>query len=182
MEKNIKQLFNDHCEHDQDNDPPEFNPEIRFNNTVVFNSKDNIIEEAEPSLNQFSDSPSHPKSWASIVAGTTNTATSTITHSVNNDISEIVSKLNDTINSICSRLEKIESALNEQAQGIERAAKFEIESSNSMKRLGEILWKLENRTRNQIKPRQLEDSYDSYVPNKRQDTRGTPTKSPRTRT
>ena len=174
LQKNLQKLYEDKSKHDQGDVPTDFVPEVRFNTTITFASKqtDPLIDAAEKSLRSFSHTIPGVKSWASVVGGSN--ATSSFTAPSN--YTTTIQNLNNAISNLSSRLDKIEEMMATQQKLVERAQQFEQESMNTMERLTAILLQLEQRT-NHVEPRRLDRSFEQMEPRKRQDTRGTPTKN-----
>ena len=162
-------------------DSPDFQPEVRFNTTIVFdNTDDPLLQYAIKSVDSFSDTsngrnPEVPakQTWASVASNSK--ATSSIT--TTSELTKSIQKLSESISTICSRLDRLENILTKHDEAILQAQKFEKECNKNIQKIVSFIEGLEDRT-DKIKPRKLDDYYETSEPNKRQNTNRSPRKSP----
>lgn len=173
LKDNLEEIYEDKCLLDSDDVPPSFKPEVRFSTTITFDRKpDPMIAITEKALDKFFDDPNHTRSWASVASA--NTTPSTITPNSNMTIT--IQQLTESIQKLCNRLDSIENTLNEHTTMIEKLQESNTEYKEHMDKLGTAILELEERA-SRITPRRLTDSYNDYAPNKRQDTRTSPSKN-----
>ena len=149
---NIQKMYNDHCKDNiSDADAPNhFTPEIRFNSTISFQTrnKDPHLDSASSSVSKYSSSQAN--SWASVVSGyhgysvtnkptvindyngysIMNKSTSKATSSISSlsEIAKTLQTITSTIQKICKRLDHIEERLAAQEQALQQIQKLETET------------------------------------------------------
>ena len=183
LQLNLSKLCNDVCKQAQEDCPPDFHPEVRFNRTIVFNNADDpLLQYATKCVNSFSDTSSTntwnsevstKRTWASVASNSKGTSSITTT----SELTKTIQKLSESISKICSRLNKIEDILTKHDEAIIQAQGFEKECNNNMQKLISFIERLEDKTE-RIKPRKLDDYYEASESNKRQNTNRSPQKSP----
>ena len=183
LQLNLPKMFDD-----LDNDlkletPPNFTPEVRFNTTIIFDEMDDpLLQYAIHTTNSRSDNSTQDtctsetsmnRTWASVASTSKDPSSITTT----SELSKMMQKLSDSISTICTRLDNIEETLHKHEEAINQAQRFESECNTNMQKLVAFIEKLEDRTVH-LKPRKLDNYYDSFEPNKRQNTNTSPQKTP----
>ena len=162
--------------------PTDFMPEVRFNTTIVFDRDDDpLLQYAVQSIDSLSETSStntwisepSNKTWASVAAGSKAPSSLTTT----SELTKTMKKLGDSIAMICTRLDKIEATLIRHTKAIDRVQSFEKECNANMQKLATFIERLEDKT-SRIKPRKLDEYYDTLESNKRQNTNQSPRKAP----
>ena len=162
--------------------PVNFQPEVRFNTTIVFDhDKDPLLQYAVQAVDSFSETSStntwisepSNQTWASVAAGSKAPSSLTTT----SELTKTMKKLSESIATICTRLEKIEQTLTKHSEAINHAQSFEKQCNDNMQKLVTFIEQLEDRTA-RIKPRKLDEYYDTSESNKRQNTNQSPRKAP----
>ena len=172
--------------------PSTFDLGVRFNTTIVFDNEDDpLLQYAIHSVDTLSDTSSQNtwnsditsnKTWASVASNSKDTSSITTT----SELSKTVQKLSDSISTICLRLDNLEKILHKQNDlekiihkhndAIAQSQTFQKECNANMQKLADFIERLEDRT-NRIKPRKLDDYYETSEPNKRQNTNHSPQKN-----
>ena len=172
--------------------PSTFNLGVRFNTTIVFETVDDpLLQYAIHSVDTLSDTSSTStwnsditsnKTWASVASNSKDTSSITTT----SELSKTVQKLSDSISTICLRLDNLEKIFHKQNElekilhkhndAIEQSQTFQKECNTNMQKLADFIERLEDRT-NRIKPRKLDDYYETSKSNKRQNTNLSPQKN-----
>ena len=185
LQNNLKQMYSK-CRKDHmisSEVPKHFVQEVKFNTTISFppTTKDPHLESATSSVRKYNSSPTH--SWASVVSGystykgssskTNSPATSII--SSTSDFTKTLQHITTSMERICERLEKIEARLDNHDQELQQTRKFHEDAQSNMDKLANLIAMLEERT-TRMAPRRLDHSFELMEPNKRQDTRRSPSK------
>ena len=172
--------------------PSTFNLGVRFNTTIVFDTEDDaLLQYAIHSVDTLFDTLSSNtwnsditsnKTWASVASNSKDTSSITTT----SELSKTVQKLSDSISTICLRLDNLEKILHKQNDlekiihkhndAIAQSQTSQKECNANIQKLADFIERLEDRT-NRIKPRKLDDYYETSEPNKCQNTNHSPQKN-----
>ena len=192
LQLNLPKLYDNLDKQVREETPSTFNLGVRFNTTIVFETEDDpLLQYAIHSVDTLSDNSSNNtwnsditsnKTWASVASNSKDTSSITTT----SELSKTVQKLSDSILTICLRLDNLEKILHKQNDlekiihkhndAIAQSQTFQKECNANMQKLADFIERLEDRT-NRIKPRKLDDYYETSESNKRQNTNLSPQKN-----
>ena len=192
LQLNLQKMYGTLDKQVHEETPSTFDLGVRFNTTIVFDTEDDpLLQYAIHSVDTLSDTSSQNtwnsditsnKTWASVASNSKDTSSITTT----SELSKTVQKLSDSISTICLRLDNLEKILHKQNDlekiihkhndAIAQSQTFQKECNANMQKLADFIERLEDRT-NRIKPRKLDDYYETSEPNKRQNTNHSPQKN-----